>query len=426
MLLDACRNNPFKEVNDAGRGLAIVDAPNGSIVGYSTAPGTEALDGTDGHSPYTKAFLKLAPKPNLPIEQLFKLVRLEVNSTTDGKQTPWESSSLTSDFTFFGDTAVAANRAPVKAPVVQMAANLPSRSARQAYDYVLSEGSPEYYEEFIAMYPHDPLSDRIRWLLRNLTMAQAWHKAVLANSPFAYKTFADNYANSPYAPVAWKLYAQPKAVPLMQATHLMAPAQLAPNLKPGNFGLPKEGTIKLGDTVAPIQGGKLGIALGDKPKLDNTVGIGGGTGVGGGKIVTLPVGPKTDGASDKKIVTLPAPNAGTKVGNTGTSVGNTGINGGKIATLPGTTVGKVGTTPEVIKTNGQKPDIKVTTFPAKRIVDAPVNKPKFESRIERREPIMVKQNPSQGGGRRIMGMGGNNGSSFAQMNRGGGRRGFMR
>jgi hypothetical protein len=421
VLLDACRNNPFKEVNDAGRGLAIVDAPNGSIVGYSTAPGTEALDGTGDHSPYASAFLKLAPEPNVPIEQLFKRVRLEVNNTTDGKQTPWESSSLTSDFTFFGDTAVAANRAPIKAPVVQMASNLPSRSARQAYDYVLSEGSPQYYQEFIEMYPHDPLCDRIRWLLRNLTTAQAWHKAVLSNSPFAYKTFADNFGNSPYAHVALQLYAKPKAVPLMQATHLMAPAQLAPSLKPGNFGLPKEGTIKLGDTVAPVQGGKLGIALGGKPKLDNTVGIGGGTGVGGGKIVTLPVGPKTDGASDKKIVTLPAPNAGN-------SVGNTGINGGKIATLPGTTVGKAGTTPDVIKTTGPKPDIKVTTFPAKRIADAPVNKPKFESRIDRRAPVILKQsgNPSQGGARRL-GMGGNNGSHFASsMNQGGGRRGFMR
>ena len=112
VLLDACRNNPFPGVNDAGRGLAIVDAPNGSIVGYSTAPGTEALDGTGGHSPYTSAFLNVAREPNLPIEQLFKRVRLEVNNTTDGKQIPWESSSLTSDFTFFGDTAVAADRAP--------------------------------------------------------------------------------------------------------------------------------------------------------------------------------------------------------------------------------------------------------------------------------------------------------------------------
>ena len=120
MLLDACRNNPFPGVNDAGRGLAIVDAPNGSIVGYSTAPGTEALDGSGEHSPYTQAFLNVAREPNLPIEQLFKRVRLDVNSTTAGKQIPWESSSLTSDFYFFGDTAVAATRTPDRGPVVQL------------------------------------------------------------------------------------------------------------------------------------------------------------------------------------------------------------------------------------------------------------------------------------------------------------------
>ena len=108
VVLDACRNNPFPEVNDAGRGLAIVDAPNGSIVGYSTAPGMEAADGDGNHSPYTSAFLNIAREPNLPIEQLFKRVRLEVNHATRGRQTPWESSSLTSDFYFFGDTAVAA------------------------------------------------------------------------------------------------------------------------------------------------------------------------------------------------------------------------------------------------------------------------------------------------------------------------------
>ncbi|MDU6730769.1 MAG: caspase family protein, partial [Bradyrhizobium sp.] len=135
LLLDACRNNPFPTVSDAGRGLAIVDAPNGSIVGYSTSPGEEALDGRGEHSPYTQAFLNLARQPNLPIEQLFKRIRLQVNQVTDGRQTPWESSSLTSDFTFFGDTLVAAARPADNAPVVQMAANLPSRSVRQAYDY---------------------------------------------------------------------------------------------------------------------------------------------------------------------------------------------------------------------------------------------------------------------------------------------------
>jgi len=85
-ILDACRNNPFPTLNDAGRGLAIVDAPNGSIVAYSTAPGTEALDGIGDHSPYTAAFLRLAHEKNLPIEQLFKRVRLEVNNSTAGSR----------------------------------------------------------------------------------------------------------------------------------------------------------------------------------------------------------------------------------------------------------------------------------------------------------------------------------------------------
>ena len=157
----------------------------------------EALDGDGDHSPYTSAFLNVAREPNLPIEQLFKRVRLEVNNRTDGRQTPWESSSLTSDFYFFGDTAVAATRAPDRSPMVQTASNLPSRSVHQAYDYVLSEGPPEYYQEFIRMYPHDPLCDRIRRLLGNLLVATAWHKAVLANSPVIYKIFSTTTATAP-------------------------------------------------------------------------------------------------------------------------------------------------------------------------------------------------------------------------------------
>jgi hypothetical protein len=286
VVLDACRNNPFPEVNDAGRGLAIVDAPRGSIVGYSTAPGMEAQDGDGNHSPYTSAFLNNASKPNLPIEQLFKRVRLEVNNSTSGKQTPWESSSLTSDFYFFGDTAVAAGRAPDRTPIMQAASNLPSRSVRQAYDYVLSEGTPEYYEEFIRLYPHDPLCDHIRLLLGNLQVATAWHKAVIANSPFAYKTFHDNYSNSVYAKSALKLQVAPKAVPLMQFTHL---AKQSPGFKLGNHG--------------------------------NTPGFG---------ISKGNLGAQAHMPSSSKIVTLPA-----KGGGNPTNFGKNSGNMGKVANLPG-------------------------------------------------------------------------------------------
>src|SRR5258707_9525263 len=273
VVLDACRNNPFPALNDAGRGLAIVDAPNGSIVGYSTAPGMEAQDGDSNHSPYTSAFLRRASEPNLPIEQLFKRVRLDVNDATEGRQTPWESSSLTSEFYFFGDTAVAAARTPDHSPIIRTASNLPSRSVRQAYDYVLSEASPDYYEEFIRLYPRDPLCDRIRHLLGNWLEATAWHKAVLANSPVVYKAFHDSYANSPYAQSALKLQAQPKAVPLMQFTRLTR----SPAVNAANPGLSKDHMPMQGPSKIATMPGKG--SFGTNP---------GNNGKGVGKVSNLP------------------------------------------------------------------------------------------------------------------------------------------
>src|SRR5262245_8036910 len=73
VILDACRNNPFSEINKTtGRGLAIVDAPAGSLVSYSTAPGTEAQDGDGANSPFTAALVKTGRETGVPIEQALK------------------------------------------------------------------------------------------------------------------------------------------------------------------------------------------------------------------------------------------------------------------------------------------------------------------------------------------------------------------
>jgi hypothetical protein len=223
VMVDACRNNPFAGLNEATRGLAIVDAPNGSIVGYSTAPGSEALDGQGNDSPYTTAVLKLAHQPNVPIEQFFKSVRLEVNQETSGEQTPWESSSLTSNFYFFGDTVQAAAQQPVRE--VYSSASMQSRSPREAYRYALANDSVQGYQDFVAFYPTDPYADYIRALLAAKLMALAWHQAVVANSPYAYQAFYNQYPVSPYAQVALKLQAQPKLMPLYQPTNNFAPVQ---------------------------------------------------------------------------------------------------------------------------------------------------------------------------------------------------------
>lgn len=240
VVLDACRNNPFSNLKDTGRGLAMVDAPNGSIVGYSTAPGTEALDGNGANSPYTSAFLRVGREKNLPIEQMFKKVRLAVNDATDGQQTPWESSSLTNDFYFFGDTqnAMASMVEPPAARqrTASAAANtIRTRTPREAYALAVQEDTPEYYEEFVRVYPQDPFAERIRRLLAARLLQVAWHGAVMANSPIGYKTFYSQYSSSPYANIAQKLEVQPKLLPLYQPTKILVPQQIAPQVKLTSF-----------------------------------------------------------------------------------------------------------------------------------------------------------------------------------------------
>ena len=52
--LDACRNNPFpRKFRSTTRGLAVMDAPTGSLLAYSTAPGSVASDGQNRNGLYT-------------------------------------------------------------------------------------------------------------------------------------------------------------------------------------------------------------------------------------------------------------------------------------------------------------------------------------------------------------------------------------
>lgn len=101
VILDACRNNPFDALPDLDdNGLAEMKAPTGTFLSYSTAPGEVALDGAGDNSPFTEALARHIPEPGVPIELTFKSVRVDVLEATGGRQVPWDTSSLTSDFTF--------------------------------------------------------------------------------------------------------------------------------------------------------------------------------------------------------------------------------------------------------------------------------------------------------------------------------------
>lgn len=101
IILDACRDNPFKGFKSLDRGLAQISTKTyGTFIAYATAPGKVAVDGTGRNSPYTKNLISKMKIPGLKIEDVFKEVRKAVKQETNNKQIPWDSSSLTDDFVF--------------------------------------------------------------------------------------------------------------------------------------------------------------------------------------------------------------------------------------------------------------------------------------------------------------------------------------
>ena len=101
LIVDACRNNELqKSWRSTNNGLARMDAPGGTFISFATAPGRVAADGVGRNSPYTKHLLQALKQPNVPIEQVFKVVRRNVMEETRGEQIPWENSSLVGDFYF--------------------------------------------------------------------------------------------------------------------------------------------------------------------------------------------------------------------------------------------------------------------------------------------------------------------------------------
>ena len=224
ILLDACRNNPFPEINKtAARGLAQLDvkfgAP-GTWLSYSTSPGAEAEDGTGANSPYTTALLEAGREPGRSIEDAFKRVRLSVNKATEGRQTPWESSSLVSDFRFFSTgtpepvPVSATSRARVKRTAEQWRGDIRGKTIEAAHDAIIADGSVEAYEAFVASYNAPPFSPQAReWLDRHYRMV-AWNNAVILNTAAGYRAFLVRFPDSDLTATALRLEERMRNRPL--------------------------------------------------------------------------------------------------------------------------------------------------------------------------------------------------------------------
>jgi Caspase domain len=102
VILDACRDKPLGAAfQPERRGLSPFDAPAGTVLAFSTAPGAVASDGPGKHGLYTESLVRELAVRGARIEDAFKRVRLSVRLASGGAQIPWESTSLESDVFLF-------------------------------------------------------------------------------------------------------------------------------------------------------------------------------------------------------------------------------------------------------------------------------------------------------------------------------------
>lgn len=160
-ILDACRNNPLtRSFRNSARGLArISNAPKGLFLAYSTDPGNVAMDGDGRNSPFTTELLKAMQQKGLPIEQVFKQVRRNVEKQSGGKQTPFTTSSLSGDFYFVapdGDNEVNKKQATINELPGTVSGSL-SLSIIEKEDQFWSQmsvcGTESCYEAYMQIYP---------------------------------------------------------------------------------------------------------------------------------------------------------------------------------------------------------------------------------------------------------------------------------
>ena len=167
VVLDACRDNPFTGSTASGKGLAQLDAPPGTFLAYATAPGNVAEDGDakSGNGLYTQFLLEELKKPTAKIEDVFKRVRLNVRKQSQGRQIPWESTSLEDDFYF--NSGVKIETAKPDARAKEAAFNV----EKADWDKIKDSKNADDFYAFLQKYPNGFTSEAAQSRLQTLAKA---------------------------------------------------------------------------------------------------------------------------------------------------------------------------------------------------------------------------------------------------------------
>ena len=229
IILDACRNNPYRRsFRSSTPGLAkqSEDAPKGSLVAYSTAPGKVAADGDGDNSPYALALVKQMLIPGQGLLDVFANTAAMVVSQTGDKQVPWSNfSRLTNDsFHFTGTVTIDGTlTGRDKAPAGQVKTQ---QSEITFWQSVQNSGDIADIQAYLDTYPKGHYAILARNKIARLEKAPAgkpgagsvnapvidkdtifWQAIQNSKDPADYQAYLESYPGGGFATLAKKRFA---------------------------------------------------------------------------------------------------------------------------------------------------------------------------------------------------------------------------
>ncbi|MEO8667582.1 MAG: caspase family protein [Bauldia sp.] len=207
IILDACRNNPFKLAasggkRSVGRGLARVEPNANELIAYAAREGTVASDGRAGNSPYATALVKYLGKPGLEIRLLFGQVRDDVVAATAGEQEPFTYGTLGGEAIFLNGASASSASQPADAGTASKPVSEPGGSllteAAAAWAAAQGTTSAAVLKAYIARYKGTIFGEMAVARLEELQGAAAPAPASTPSpSPSTSPSDEDMFANAP-------------------------------------------------------------------------------------------------------------------------------------------------------------------------------------------------------------------------------------
>ncbi len=220
LFLDSCRDNPWaKKFRSQARTRSLVQrgmalmAPrsSGTLISFSTEPGSLALDAATGedHSPYAKALLENLMEPNLEIDEMMDRVRRRVRELTGNVQSPWNEGSLEGEFYF--------NYAPEAAVAAAPADAMRFEAELEAWRSAQSIGTAAAYAAFLSTFPNSAFSPLAKAAIAAQATASAapavaagpdpaerelWEAARQLNTLTGYERYLERYPEGVYSDAA--------------------------------------------------------------------------------------------------------------------------------------------------------------------------------------------------------------------------------